>query len=178
MFSSLDANKSSRLLTTFLTPYGRYCFNKMPFRICSPPEYFQRQMEKILRGLQGVLCHMDDVLIFGRTKEEHDTRLESAAGVTLNSTKCQFGKSNIKFLGHLISENGIQQDPDKIAAITKMPHPTCVQELKRFLGMINHLGKFSRNLAELSQPLRELLRTTCGLGMTHRIRLSSELRKR
>ena len=140
-----------------------YCFNKMPFGICSAPEHFQRQMEKILRGLQGVLCHMDDVLIFGRTKEEHDTRLESAlrhieaAGVTLNRTKCQFGKSEIKFLGHLISENGIQQDPDKIAAIAKMPRPTCVQELKRFMGMINHLGKFSRNLAELSQPLRVLL---------------------
>ena len=87
MFSSLDANsgfwqvpleQSSRLLTTFLTPYGSYCFNKMPFGICSAPKHFQRQMEKILRGLQGVLCHMDDVLIFGRTKEEHDTRLESA----------------------------------------------------------------------------------------------------
>jgi len=169
MFSSLDTNsgfwqvpleQSSRLLTTFLTPYGRYCFNKIPFGIYSAPERFQRQMEKILRGLQGVLCHMDDVLIFGRTKEEHDTRLESAlrpieaAGVTLNRTKCQFGKSEIKFLGHLISENGIQQDSDNIAAIAKMPHPTCIQELKRFMGMINHLSKFSRNLR---QPLSELL---------------------
>ena len=172
IFSSLDANsgfwqvpleKSSRLLTTFLTPYGRYCFNKMPFGICSAPEHFQRQMEKILKGLQGVLCHMDDVMIFGRTKEEHDARLETAlrrieaAGVTLNPNKCQFGKTEIKFLGHLISENGIQPDPDKTAAIAKMPHPTSVQELKRFMGMVNHLGKFSRNLAELSQPLRELL---------------------
>ena len=106
---------------------------------------------------------MDDVLIFGCTKEQHDSRLESAlkcieaAGVTLNRTKCQFGKSEIKFLGHLISENGIQQDPNKTAAIAKIPHPTCVQELKRFMGMICHLDKFSRNLAELSQPLRELL---------------------
>ena len=172
MFSSLDANsgfwqvpleQSSRLLTTFLTPYGRYCFNKMPFGICSAPEHFQRQMEKILRGLQGVLCHMDDVMIFGHTKEEHDSRLEialrriEAAGVTLNPNKCQFGKTEIKFLGHLISEKGIQPDPDKTAAIAKMPRPTCVQELRRFLGMVNHLGKFSKNLAELSQPLRELL---------------------
>ena len=56
-----------------------------------------------------------------------------------------------------VSENGIQPDPEKTAAIAKMPHPTYVQELKRFMGMVNHLGKFSRNLAELNQPLRELL---------------------
>ena len=81
MFSTLDANsgfwqvpleKSSRLLTTFLMPYGHYCFNIMPFGICSAPEHFQKQMEKILTGLEGVLCHMDDVLIFGQSKEEHN----------------------------------------------------------------------------------------------------------
>ena len=174
MFSTLDANsgfwqvpleKSSRLLTTFLTPYGRYSFNKMPFGICSAPEHFQKQMEKILTGLEGVLCHMDDVLIFGQSKEEHNIRLEAAlrriqaAGVTLNPTKCQFGKTELKFLGHLINDKGIQPDPDKTVAIIEMPPPKCVQELKRFMGMVNHLGKFSRNLAELSQPLRELLTT-------------------
>ena len=110
-----------------------------------------------------MLCHIDDVVIFGHTKEEHDARLEialrciEAAGVTLNPTKCQFEKTEIKFLGHLISEKGIQPDPDKTAAIAKMPRPTCVQELKRFMGIVNHLSKFSRNLAELSQPLRALL---------------------
>ena len=103
MFSTLDANcgfwqvpleESSRLLTTFLTPYGCYCFNKMSFGICSAPEHFQKQMEKILTGLERVLCNMDDVLIFGCSKEEHDVRLEAtlrkiqAAGVTLNPAKC------------------------------------------------------------------------------------------
>ena len=110
-------------------------------------------MEKILMGLQGVLCHMDNVLIFVRTKKEHDARLEialrciKAVGVILNSTKCQFGKTVIKFLGHLI---GNTPDSDKTAAIAKMPCLTYVQELKRFMGMVNHLGKFSRRLAELS----------------------------
>ena len=78
VFSTLDANSgfwqvplapSSRLLTTFLTPYGRYCFNKLPFGICSAPEHFQRQMEKTLIGVEGVLWHMDDVLVFDRTKD-------------------------------------------------------------------------------------------------------------
>ena len=122
VFSILDAHSgfwqvplapSSRLLTTFLTPYGRYCFNKLPFGICSAPKHFQRQMEKTLIGVEGVLCHMDDVLVFGRTKEEHDARLEAilqklqSAGVTLNPNKCQFGKTELRFLGHLITEQGI-----------------------------------------------------------------------
>ena len=60
-------------------------------------------------------------------------------------------------MGHLINDKGIQPDPDKTAAIIEMPPSTCIQELKRFMGMVNHLGKFSRNLAELSRPLCELL---------------------
>ena len=85
IFSTLNANsgfwqvpleQSSRLLTTFLTPYGRYCFNKLPFGICSAPEHFQCQMDKTLMGLEGVLCHMDDIIVFGTNKKEHDTRLE------------------------------------------------------------------------------------------------------
>ena len=82
VFSKLDANsgfwqipldEESRLLTTFITSFGRYCFNKLPFGISSAPELFQRRMSTILEGLDGVLCQPDDVLIFGANKEEHDS---------------------------------------------------------------------------------------------------------
>ena len=115
-FSKIDANSGfwqiplapeTRLLTTFLTPFGRYCFNKLPFGITSAPEVFQKRMSTILDGLDGVLCHMDDVLIFGANQEEHDrnltamlTRLQ-AAGVTLNASKCEFNREQVKFLGHM-----------------------------------------------------------------------------
>jgi len=81
VFSKLDANsgfwqiplaKKSHLLTRFITPFGRYCFNKMPFGISSVPEHFQKRMSKILAGLKGVLCLMDDVLVFGKDMKEHD----------------------------------------------------------------------------------------------------------
>ena len=65
----------SRLLTTFITPFGRYCFNKLPFGISSAPEHFQKRMSNILKGINGVVCQMDDVLVFDSTKEEHDARL-------------------------------------------------------------------------------------------------------
>ena len=122
VFSKLDVNSgfwqipltaSSKLLTTFPAHSCRYCFNKMPFGNSSAPEHFQKRMGKLLAGLSGVLHHMDDVLIFGKNVQEHDARLEQvlqqiqAAGVTLNQEKCQFSKSSIKFLGHLVDATGI-----------------------------------------------------------------------
>ena len=112
LFSKLDANcgfwqvplaERSRHLTTFITPFGRYYFCKLPFGICSAPEHFQRRMSAILDGHEGVLCHMDDVIIFGKNQQEHDSRLHAAlktiqaAGVTLNKDKCEFGKECLTF---------------------------------------------------------------------------------
>ena len=169
VFSKLDANsgfwqiplaKNSRHLTTFITPFGRYC---MPFGISSAPEHSQKRMSEILSGLDGVLCLMDDVLVFGKDKEEHDERLMAAlkrieaAGATLNPSKCEFRKQQLKFLGHLVDGEGIRADPNKTSAITEMKPPTNISELRRFMGMINQLGKFSHNLADLTQPLRQLL---------------------
>ena len=97
IFSKLDANsgfwqmpldQESRLLTTFITPYGRFCFNRVPFGICSAPEVYQRAMSNILEGIDGVICHVDDVLVHGTNQVEHDARLRAVlerlqkAGVT------------------------------------------------------------------------------------------------
>ena len=98
IFSKLDANSGfwqiplspeSRPLTTFLTPFGRYHFNKLPFGLSSAPELFQKRMGKLLEGLDGVVCLIDDVFIFAADKEEHDLRLRAVlnrmaeAGTTL-----------------------------------------------------------------------------------------------
>ena len=127
LFSKLDANSgfwqiplspASRLLTTFITPFGRFCFNKLPFGIASAPEHFQKWMSSILAGLEGVVCQMDDVLVFGCSKAQHDARLLAAleriesAGATLNVDKCKFSKTSITFLGHKIDQSGIRADPE------------------------------------------------------------------
>ena len=132
IFSKLDANsgfwqiplaKSSRLLTTFITPFGRVCFNKMPFGISSAPEHFQRRMSEILEGLPGVVCLMDDILIYGKDKKQHGINFATAldriqsAKVTLNKEKCEFGKTSIQCLGHIINGEGVSADPRKTAAI-------------------------------------------------------------
>ena len=127
-FTKLDANSGfwhaeSRLLTTFLTPYGRFCFNKLPFGISSAPELFQKRMNSLLVGLEGVLCLVDDVLVFGANRAEHDSRLDAVmhklqdAGVTLNLNKYAFLKDQVKFLGHVVNKEGIQADPEKVSVL-------------------------------------------------------------
>ena len=128
VFSKLDANSgfwqvplaaTSRHLTTFITPFGRYCFNKLPFGITSAPEYFQKKMSAVVDGLQGVLCLIDDILIFGKNKEQHDQSLFAAlkklqeAGVTLNAEKCEFWCDQVTFLGHVISKKWSLSRPCK-----------------------------------------------------------------
>jgi hypothetical protein len=88
--------KESALLTTFITPFGRYHFNRLPFGITSAPEHFQRRMSTLLRDLEGVVCLIDDVLIYGKSQEQHDERLLAVlnrleeAGLTLNRDKCEW----------------------------------------------------------------------------------------
>ena len=145
IFSKVDANsgfwqiplsKDSCLLTTFITPFWRYCFNKLPFGISSAPELYQRRMSQILDGLEGVVCHIDDTLISNTTLAEHNSRLHAVlsrlqtAGVTLNAKKCKFHQDSIQFLGHIINHDGVRPDPEKISAIIKLKTPTTITELR------------------------------------------------
>ena len=172
VFTTLDANsgfcqipldRESALLTTFITPFGRYCFHRLPFGITSAPEHFQRWMSDILSDLEGVVCMMDDVLVHGGTRKEHNQRLDnvlqwmSDVGMTLNRQKCHFSQSQVKFLGQIINKDGIHPDNEKVRAIQEFKTPRNVGDIRRFLGMCNQLSKFAPNLADKTKPLRQLL---------------------
>ncbi|XP_054257475.1 uncharacterized protein K02A2.6-like [Macrosteles quadrilineatus] len=135
-FSKIDANsgfwqlnlaEESQDYTTFITPFGRYKFRKLPFGITSAPEEFQRRMSKALEGAKNCLVHIDDCLIWGRTKEEHDECLRAvlervqANGITLNKQKSEFCKKTVTFLGFVLSKDGIKPDPSKVQAIVDLP---------------------------------------------------------
>ena len=115
-------------------------------------------MNEILAGQVGVLCHMDDVLIFGRDQSEYDSRLHSvlqqvqAAGVTLNPEKCEFSEQCLTFLGHSINKHGIALDPSKTTADLEMETPRSITELRRFMGMVIQLGKFTPKLQSSHNP--------------------------
>ena len=173
-FSSLDAasgfwaiplDPASQKLTTFITPFGRYCFNRLPFGISSAPELFHRQVCELLGDLDGVCIYMDDILVYGSTKEQHDARLEKVlkvikdSGLKLNKSKCVFGQESLDFLGHRIDSNGVTASKAKIRAVTELSAPTCVTELRRSLGLFNYLGRYVPRMATLLKPLSDLLRS-------------------
>ena len=135
VFSKLDANsgfwqiplhKDSQHLTTFLNPFGQYCFNRLPFGITSALEHFRYHISTILQGLQWVNRQVDDILVFALSQEEHDQCLAvvldrlGEANVTLNSDKCEFSKSTVTFPGHVIDHTGIWPDPNKVNATVRM----------------------------------------------------------
>ena len=172
VFSKLDADSGfwqiplsaeSAPLTTFITPFGCYWFNRLPFGITSAPELLQRRMSNILQGLSGVVCLMDDILVNGHTQKEHDERLDAVfttlreSGITLNAKKCMFSQTEVKFLGQVLTPSSISSDPDKIATVVQMKEPNNITEVRRFLGMTNQLSKFTPNLADLTKPLHDLL---------------------
>ena len=107
---------------------------------------------------------MDDILIHGRNQMEHDVRVGAVlfrlqeAGLTLNVRGCEFSQERIRFLEHIVDAQGVHADPDKSKAIAQFPVPSKPTKLQRFMGMINNLGKFIPGLADLNEPLRQLLR--------------------
>ncbi|KAL9986304.1 hypothetical protein ACROYT_G000436, partial [Oculina patagonica] len=172
VFSVLDATsgfwhikldeKSSELLT-FNTPFGRYQYLRMPFGINSAPEIFQKRMTQAFEDLSGVKTIADDILIWGRNEVEHNHRLEQVlersrkVGLKLNRSKMKILTAEVPYIGHVLTSNGLKPDPSKVRAVEEMPSPADKPALLRFLGMVNYMGKFIPNLADLTQPLRELL---------------------
>ncbi|KAK7107442.1 hypothetical protein V1264_015374 [Littorina saxatilis] len=172
-FSKLDAkcgywqmklNEESSYLTTFNTPFGRYRFNRLPFGVISAQDDFQRKMDEIFEGIPGVTPLVDDVIVSGKTREEHDANLRDALNraasknLKLNPEKLTVGAQEVEYFGHLITAEGLKPDPAKVKAIQDMPPPNDKKELHTMLGMITYLAKFAPQLSETTKPMRDLLK--------------------
>lgn len=112
-FCQIPLSEDSMLLSTFITPFGHFCFRRLPFGISSAPEHFQQRMSQLLEGLEGTLCHMDDVLVFWARQTQHDVCLMAMlqrlhrSGLTLN-TKCEFSdERQVKCLGQVVDGEGL-----------------------------------------------------------------------
>jgi hypothetical protein len=136
VFSKLDANhgywqvaldNESQLLTTFNTEFGRYCYKRLPFGIKSAQEVFQTRMSQSFGYLEGVETDVDDILVWGTTTEEHDQRLKKTLqrceeiNLTLNQSKFEFGTTEVVYIGHTLTAQGVKPDESKVDAINKMP---------------------------------------------------------
>lgn len=170
-FSTLDANSGfwtipldeySSKLCTFITPFGRYRFLRLPFGINAAPEIFHAEMIKLFNNIPGLTIYIDDFLIYKSTKEEHDKSLERVlnraqeVGLKFNMSKSKICQSEVKFLGHIFNSSGAKPDDSKIEAICKLNTPTSVTELQRFLGMVKYLGSYIPNLANRTENLKDI----------------------
>ena len=123
----------------------------------------QTMVEKVFGDIPVVLVIHDDLIIACKTSDEHDKILTKVfdrareRNIKFNKKKIQFKVSEVKYLGHIIGKTGTRPDPDKIEAIQEMPTPKYKQELQRFLGFVNYVGKFIPNLSQITTPLCNLL---------------------
>ena len=117
------------MLTTFGTPFGRYRYTRMPFRIHSAQEVFHKRLHELFHDLDGVETDIDDILVWGRTVQEHDERLEKTlqrarqSNLKLNPDKCKIGCTEVLYIGHVLTGDGLKPDASKVEAIFEMPAP-------------------------------------------------------
>lgn len=165
MINQLILDESTQeLWACWSTNKGIYKVNRLPFGVKPAVSIFQKTVEKVLQDVKGACNYLDDIVVTGKTFEEHLSNLETVfkklqdAGFTLNIKKCQFFQSEISHLGHKINSYGVQKDAKRVAAINSVPQPKNCTELKAFIGMINYYGKFVPNLSTILSPLYALLK--------------------
>ena len=153
----------TNLNNTSLSTRIKASSNTTVFGVASAPAIFQRYMETLMQGLDGVSVYLDDILVTGRTLEEHLHTLEKVlktlqeAGLRANLDKCAFLMKSIEYLGHIIDQDGLHPTQEKVRAIKEAPQPRNITELRSFLGIINYYGKFMPDLSTKLSPLYLLL---------------------
>lgn len=160
----IDPNDATK--TAFSTPLGHFQFNRMPFGLKNAPATFQRMMDNVLSGLQGTRCfvYLDDIVVYSDTLDNHATKLRevlkrlSDFNLKLQVDKCEFLKKDVMYLGHLITENGVKPDPEKIKVVKEFPIPLTAKEIKSFLGFAGYYRRFIPNFSHITQPLTKLLK--------------------
>ena len=147
-------------------PLGFYECNRMPFGLSNAPATFQRLMENCFgdMNMQSCLIYLDDIVVFSRTFEEHVQRLSMVferlieAGLKLSPEKCKLFQDKIKYLGHIVSAEGIATDPEKIRCVQEWPVPQNIGQLQSFLGFVGYYRRFIKDFSKISRPLYELLK--------------------
>ena len=155
----VELDEDSIPVTAFTVgPLGFYECVRMPFGLTNAPATFQRLMESCLGELHLECCiiYLDDIIIFSKNPDDHITQFEglfekfAKAGLKLKPSKCEFFKSSLKYLGHIVSEDGIATDPHKIEAICNWPTPRTVTDVRSFTSFTNYYRKFIKGYAKIA----------------------------
>ena len=152
--------------TAFRTRLGHFEFLVMPFGLTNAPATFMTQMDSTFRPNLGkfVVVFLDDILVYSRSEEEHWEHLRKvfdllrAHKLFAKESKCEFFKTEVHYLGHIIPNEGIMMDPSKVEAIIQWPHPKNLEELQIFLGLAGFYRKFIRDYAKIAVPMTNQLK--------------------
>ena len=173
----------SRKYTMMALDIGRFQWTRLPMGSIVAQDMFQRKLDAIFLSIPGVTGIADDMIIYGRTDQEHDQHLVNFLEVcrkntlTLNPDKMQFRLPQVFFFGHQWSARGLSPDPKKIVSSEKDGIPQDVEMMRSFLGLVNYLNRFSPHLAELSKPLRQICRQNMEFELTESVRVAFSLTK-
>ena len=179
MALSLEARAKS----AFVTPMDKFEFTRCPFGLSQAPAYFQRLINKVIKGLPFAFGYLDDVLIYSPDIKTHLQHIKiffqrlREADLKLKNSKCNYFKTHVQYLGHLFSGKGIRPLPEKLDSIKKMPAPTTPKEIKQFLGLVGYYRKFIPRFADIARPMTNLTKQDIPLEWTIQCQAAFELLK-
>ncbi|KAJ9512263.1 hypothetical protein QJQ45_012830 [Haematococcus lacustris] len=173
VFSSLDLQSGYHQIriteedvpkTAFLTPMGQFQFKVLCFGLTNAPATFQRMMDNVFKPLinECVLVYIDDILVMSNTPEEHVQHLRQVLQLMRENkfyaklAKCEFNRTQLAFLGHIVGSKGIAVDPAKVQVVKEWPTPRNLKDLQAFLGLANYFRRFISNFSSLAAPLTNL----------------------
>ena len=179
MALSLEARAKS----AFVTPMDKFEFTRCPFELSQAPAYFQRLINKVIKGLPFAFGYLDDVLIHSPDIETHLQHIRiffqrfREADLKLKNSKCNYFKTHVQYLGHLVSGKGITPLPEKLDSIKRMPAPTTPKEIKQFLGLVGYYRKFIPRFADIARPMTNLTKQDIPFEWTVQCQAAFELLK-
>ena len=165
-FHQIEVELKDRPKTAFSTEKGHFEFFRMPFGLKNAPSTFQRAMNNILNELIGTCClvYLDDIIVFGSSLQQHIENLQKVlhrlkqANLKIKIDKCEFLQKECEFLGHIVTQEGIKPNPNKIEKIVSWPLPKTVTQIKAFLGILGYYRKFIKDFAKSTKPLKKCLK--------------------
>ena len=163
-YNQIPVRKKDVHKTAFCCRFGLMEFVTMPFGLATATATFQRAMEIALAGLQWTSCliYLDDVIVFGKTFQEHLRRLELvlgrilSSGLKLKPSKCHLFQEEVAFLGHIVGADGVKPDPDNLVRVANWPRPMNVTEVRSFVGLATYYRRFVKSFADVAAPLTDL----------------------